>query len=150
MYNGPERLHSTNNHVSQASFKEALDPVLQESPSRPQPQTTTPPTKSVDGDHHGPLFPYYYYHQLYQPPHMSADKQEEQPAGNMNSKSTSDYSQTDWLDPAAEAGYRIIPQSRPFHNIYSHDIAQHHPYDPFGHPNGEREDERLDGEIKGK
>lgn len=149
MYNGPERLHSANNHVSPASFKEAFDPV-QASSSGPQPQTTTPPTKSLDDDHHSPLLPYYYYHQLYHPPHVSVDKQEVQPAGNMNSKSTSDYSQTGWLAPAAAAGYRVIPQSKPFHSIYSHDIAPHHPYDPFEHPDGERADERLDGEIKGK
>lgn len=151
MYNVPERLHSANNHASPASFKEALDPV-QASSSGPQPQTTTPPTKSVDDDddHHGPLLPYYYYHQLYHPPHVSADKQEVQPAGNMNSRSTSDYSQTGWLAPAAETGYRVIPQSRAFHSIYSHDITPQHPYDPFGHPDGERADERLDGEIKGK
>ncbi|XP_073349770.1 uncharacterized protein [Pagrus major] len=147
-YYGPERLHSANNHVSPASFKEALDPQHQASSSPPQPQTTTPPTKSVDDDHQVPLHSYYYYYQLSNQPQVSVDRQEVQPAGSMNSKSASDYSQTGWLAPAAEAGYRIMPQSRPFHSIYSHDITQHHPYDPFGHPDGEGAEERLDGEIK--
>lgn len=126
MYYGPYGLLSANNHASPTSSKAALDPQLQASSSPPQHpsyrkhQTTTPPTKSMYDVHNGPLHPYY-YHQ----PKVSVVNQELHPADSMNSESESqlpsDSSFVDW--PV-------------------------HPYDPFGHPDGEAE-ERLDNEMKG-
>lgn len=158
MYYGPESLLNTDNPVSPTSSQETLNPLLQAFSSPPQHPSSgkpqTPPTKSMDSIHHGPLHPYYYYYHLYHQPKVSVDDEDVHPAGRMNSKAESqlpsdaDYSQMGWLDHAAEAGYPSMLQSSPFHSVYSHDIAQQHPYDPFGH-DGEQAGGRLDNDMKG-
>ncbi len=141
MYYGPYNLLSTDSHVSPTSPKETLDLLLQGSSSPPQHpsyrkhQTTTPPTKSMYDVHNGPLHPYYYH--LYYQPKVSVDNQELHPAGSMNSESESqlpsDYSWMDW--PV---------------NPYDQHPQDQHPHDPFGHPDDEKAEERLDNEMKGK
>ncbi|XP_044038286.1 uncharacterized protein LOC122869389 isoform X2 [Siniperca chuatsi] len=166
MYYGPESLRSADNRVSPTSSKEALDPLLRASSSPPQHQsyskhqTTPSPTKTMYDVHNGPLHPYYYYYHLYYQPKVSVANQELHPAGSMNSDkessksesqlpSDSDYSTMDWLVHAAEAGYPSIPQPlhSSFHSLYSHYITQQHLYDPFGHPDDEEAEERLDEEM---
>ncbi|XP_051244266.1 uncharacterized protein LOC127356523 isoform X3 [Dicentrarchus labrax] len=153
---GPESLLSADNPVPPTLSEEALDPLLQAFSSPPQhpfyyvPQT--PLTKSMYDVSHGPLHPYHHYYHLYYHPDMSVDNQKVHPAGSMNSKSESqllsDYSQMDQLGHAAEAGNPSIPQSSPFHSLYSHYITQQQPFDAFGQPGGEEAEEGLDNEMK--
>nr|XP_046271171.1 uncharacterized protein LOC124073179 isoform X2 [Scatophagus argus] len=146
LYYGPESLLS---HVSPTSSKEALDPLLKASSSPPQqhlyhkPQTTAPPTKSMYDIHLDPLHPYYYYHLFYHP-EVSVDNEQVHPTTSMNSKSESLLPS----DSATEAGYPNMPQSSPLHGLYHHDITPQHPYDSFGHPDGDEGEERLDNDVK--
>ncbi|KAI3360131.1 hypothetical protein L3Q82_014452, partial [Scortum barcoo] len=129
MFYGPHSLFSADNYVSPSLSKEALDPLHRASSSTPQHpyhhkhRTTTPPTKSMYDVHSGLLHPYYH---LYYQPKMSVDNQELDPAGSMNFESDSqlpsdsDFSWMDWLV---------------------------HPFNHFGHPDGEAE-QRLGNEMR--
>lgn len=132
-YYGPGILHSAENHPSQTSTK-PLD----------KHQTTPPATNSLSVQNS--LFnPYYYYYHHYYQPKVTVDDQGLHPAGiadsgKAGSQLLSENSKMDLLAHADEAGYVCLPQLlySPFQSFYPFYVSQQHPYDPFGHPSGEK------------
>lgn len=156
LYYGPESLLGSSEHGSPTSSKEALDPLPQAPSSFPQhpshhnSQTTT--TKPLDDAHPGLLHPYYYYYHLYHQPKTSGD-QEAQPSGSISSESQipSVYSWMGWLAHTAGAGYPSMSHTGPFHNPYPNDVTEQQSFSPTDDaPDGERAEEKLENEMRGK
>lgn len=132
-YYGPGTLQNVEKYASPTP-KKGLD----------EHQTTTPATKSLVDVQNPLLNPYYYYYNLYYHPKVPVHNQDLYPVGAVDSGKAgsqllSDNSRMDLLAHVAETGSASVPQPlySPFHSFYPYFVAQEHPHDPVGHPNGE-------------